>query len=455
MRRVLGLTVSAVLYAFAACAPSPDESGQGPSSGTAADGAGAASGQGQGADGSGPGGATGAGASSSGATSGGGSSGLGAGASAGSGGAFAWVDFSYKPPPTQNESCAETTLEAGPVEVQVEVQVPVEVEVEIEVDVPGSFYLMLDRSYSMICWDRYNCGTCNPGGDQDLWGYAKNAITAFVNDPVSEGRSAALEYFPLSNHSCNGDGYDVPAVAMGELPGNADAIVASLDATSPSGCSTPTEGALNGIRKFCQQYNVSHPGVPCVGVLITDGEPQSCSTNTTTLRNIASGIAADGNLLYVVGMPGANFTFLNNLAISAGTDCTPGTAGGEACDASDEATFLAALQAIAGQITETTTVTEYHTEYVTETQTQSIPCEYTIPSPDTGIVDPSQIELIFSSGSNSQYIPPAGDVSSCGDGWYFDDPASPTKVLFCPSTCQVLEGLPDGRVDIEFGCLGS
>jgi hypothetical protein len=483
MRRLAVLSFSAGSWFFLACSPSQEgvgglfaKEGAGGGGGATPD-AGDPGGEGGAASGSGNGtGAIGAGAT--GGVSGVGGAGGGAAATSGSGGtataaggAFAWVDFGYQPPPTKNDTCAATTLEAGPVEVITEVQVPVEVEVTTEVEVtvdvlvnePAALYLMLDKSGSMDERECTSCGFLCQNCGPMKWEQAVGAITAFVNDPNSRGLSVGLEYFSLSNHACDGTGYDVPAVAMGELPANATPIIDSLNATGPGG-GTPTEGALNGIRKFCQAFNVSNPGIQCVGVLITDGEPANCSTDNTLLANIAgSTYTVDGNMVFTVGMAGADFTFLNNVAIAGGTDCTPGSAGSEACNATDQATFLAALQGIVGQVvqqttvteTRTETVTEYVTEYVTETQTQAVPCEYTIPRPDAGIVDPSQIEVIFTSGSNAQYLPKSASAATCGAGWYFDDSANPTKVLVCPETCTVLEATPDARIDLEFGCLGS
>jgi hypothetical protein len=415
------------------------------------------------------------GSAAGGASSGGGASGAangGGAATTGSGGAFPWIDFSYTPPPTPDAgACAATTLQAQQVEVVTEVQVPVQVAVEVPYEVtvdvvvnePAAFYVMLDKSGSMDDAQCTSCGFLCQQCDPTKWEYAVSAISTFVNDPGSAGLSVALQYFSIGGGQCDGTGYDTPAVALADLPGNATAITTSLGANSPNG-GTPTEGALNGLRKFCQSFNVSNPGEPCVGVLVTDGDPADCNTDPTVLAGIADAMyQTDGNQLFTVGMNGATFSFLNDVAIKGGTDCTPNVAGGEACNATDDATFLAALQGIVGQVVTQTTVTEtrteyqtqYETQYVTETQSQSIPCEYTIPTPDSGIIDPTQIQVVFSAGSNKQYIPPAGSEAQCGDGWYFDDPVSPTKVQFCPTTCSVLEAIPGGRVDLEFGCLGS
>ena len=50
------------------------------------------------------------------------------------------------------------------------------------------------------------------------------------------------------------------------------------------------------------------------------------------------------------------------------------------------------------------------------------------------------------------YVSSAADCSKVTDGWYYDDPANPTIVKVCPSTCTVVQTAASPRVDIVFGC---
>jgi hypothetical protein len=47
-----------------------------------------------------------------------------------------------------------------------------------------------------------------------------------------------------------------------------------------------------------------------------------------------------------------------------------------------------------------------------------------------------------------------GGVAGCGQkgGWYYDDPANPTKIIMCPTTCAALQGDVGGKVEVIFGC---
>jgi len=235
------------------------------------------------------------------------------------------------------ESCGATTVEAEEVmveelieveelvEEEVEEVVEVEVEEEVPIQVPVAIYLMLDQSWSMV----------------PLWPGAFNSITAFVNDPVSAGINVAIQYFPdfAMVGQCNGTGYDVPEVPMGELPAHAVQITDSLASHGPVGIGTPTEGGLRGATMFCKNYQQQNPDVRCVAVLITDGAPSSCDQNHDNLVNIAAQAFADGVMTFAVGLAGADFVLLNRIAqAGGGEDCDPGPQ--YACDVTADAEGL-------------------------------------------------------------------------------------------------------------------
>ncbi len=85
-------------------------------------------------------------------------------------------------------------------------------------------------------------------------------------------------------------------------------------------------------------------------------------------------------------------------------------------------------------------------------------CEYDIPEPPMGeVFNSTQVNVIYTPGGQMQgqpvyYVP--GGAQDCGPqgGWYYDDPANPTKIIVCPATCDVLQADVMGAVDVEFGC---
>jgi len=87
-----------------------------------------------------------------------------------------------------------------------------------------------------------------------------------------------------------------------------------------------------------------------------------------------------------------------------------------------------------------------------------LPCVYDIPDAPPG-------EDLDYGKVNVEYTPSPGDppetifflpggAAECDDagGWYYDDSASPTKILLCASTCDDIQLTVDGEVTIVLGC---
>jgi hypothetical protein len=52
-------------------------------------------------------------------------------------------------------------------------------------------------------------------------------------------------------------------------------------------------------------------------------------------------------------------------------------------------------------------------------------------------------------------LPKKNDASACdpvSGGWYYDNNASPTKIILCPASCQMVQADQNGKVDILLGC---
>ncbi len=84
-----------------------------------------------------------------------------------------------------------------------------------------------------------------------------------------------------------------------------------------------------------------------------------------------------------------------------------------------------------------------------------LPCELAIPDPPTDLVldyDAVNVEIGSPMGGPG-LIPNVGDATRCsGDGWYYDDPAAPTQLHLCPSSCETVNMLHDATIDVTFGC---
>ncbi len=89
----------------------------------------------------------------------------------------------------------------------------------------------------------------------------------------------------------------------------------------------------------------------------------------------------------------------------------------------------------------------------------AISCEYAIPEvpPGGGSFDPDRVNVAYTPDGGMPhtigYV--AGGAAACGQqtgGWYYDDPANPTKIVLCPSTCSAVQADATGKVDVQFGC---
>jgi hypothetical protein len=85
-----------------------------------------------------------------------------------------------------------------------------------------------------------------------------------------------------------------------------------------------------------------------------------------------------------------------------------------------------------------------------------LPCTFVLPDPPNNqTLNPNQVNFVFTPSAGPPVtVPRVNSAGDCGPsgGWYYDDPSSPTQIITCPATCQVLEGDPAGEVDIAFGC---
>jgi Mg-chelatase subunit ChlD len=325
---------------------------------------------------------------------GGGSAASGSGASGGSGGGLL-IDAGVGDGALSDaNACAAETQKAEPV--------------------PLDLYIMLDRSGSM---------------QGSKWSSTVTAINAFVNDSQSAGIGVGLDFFPDSPE-CSVGTYSTPSVPIGILPGNAGNVAGALSSTSPTG-GTPTLPAMQGALSYAQTHAIKNPSHVVVIVLATDGQPNNCSSSVSGVSNIAQQ-GANGTpkvLTFVIGV-GSALSNLNQIAQAGGTKSafivdTTGNVGQQ---------FIDALNAIRGA---------------------ALACEYLIPTPEAGTVDPLKVNVTFTpDGGQPETWPKYANQAACpptGSGWYYDNDTSPTKILLCPGTCSMVKNTK-GQVDVLFGC---
>jgi hypothetical protein len=364
-------------------------------------------------------------------------------------------------------TCAATTAEAPKV-VETKEEVT---EMVTEVINPVTIYLMLDRSSSMLGY----CPTSN-SCNMNSWTQATQAITAFASDPMSQNIDVALGYFPplvapadKAGQLCTGLSCATPAVPVRRANDNAPLMGNSLagavppdprtDPLFPFGSiqpnMTPMECAIRGIDAFCKTQAMTS-SQKCVGVLVTDGVPEGdCNTNRDQLAMVA---ASGGTTLFTLGLQGANFTFLNQLATAGKTDCTPMDPNSTACDATaGKDAFIAALNAIREKIQVKTPMTRTVTT-VTEVP---LDCEWNLPeTPEDMKFDRDKVNVVFTAEGKDPITlsrVPTSSEEECKkhpEGWRYDSDDEPKKVLACEKACEMIKKASGAKISIAFGCKG-
>ena len=283
---------------------------------------------------------------------------------------------------------------------------------------PLDVYVMLDQSGSML------------GGK---WSAVTSALGDFVSANATAELAMALQYFPLPGADvCKWQAYGQPEVPMAPLSDNATALATSLSQhTQPAG-ETPTLPAVQGAYEYAQTWATANPTHTTVVLLATDGEPNVCGSSVDNVAQAAKVAWEQSSIrTFVIGV-GQSLTSLQQIALAGGSDQAFLVDDG---GASTEQQFLAALDAIRGK---------------------ALSCEYPIPTPSSGTIDVNRVNVSFTSGAgDAQWLVHVDGASSCGtasDGWYYDDPTSPTLVILCPAACDAIKSDAKGRVDVIFGC---
>jgi hypothetical protein len=91
-------------------------------------------------------------------------------------------------------------------------------------------------------------------------------------------------------------------------------------------------------------------------------------------------------------------------------------------------------------------------------QTSKLACNMPIPTPEVGTIDYAKINVQVSSGGVKvlDFYKVDGEAQCVDGGWYYNDPAAPTEVILCPSSCEQAQASvgigKEGSVDVLFGC---
>jgi hypothetical protein len=273
------------------------------------------------------------------------------------------------------------------------------------------------------------------------WIAVSQAMDLFVTDPRFTGLGVGIQYFPL-RETCDVPSYATPTVPIAVLPGAGQALTMSIDGRRMSG-GTPTVPAMEGVLQYATARAAAMPDRKQVILLATDGIPDdSCpieapdaglpnSIDSVVQLVKAAATATPPVTTFVVGV-GAELTALDAIA----------AAGGGAPKA-----FLVDT----GQDLEFT-----FSQALDQIRKQAFDCEFPIPTPAPGLmIDYTKVNVSFVTMTMEPFVyvvNQAGCAKNPSDGWYYDDPNKPTKVVLCSETCDRIRMSSAGKVEVTFGC---
>ena len=282
---------------------------------------------------------------------------------------------------------------------------------------PADILIVQDRSQSMT--DDSNDKTCNGGcGAASKWAQ----VTTAIEDVVLTTQSSVnwgLFYFSNGTTECGVNTMPAVTVALN----NANQVVASLTANSPSGA-TPTTETINNVVAYMQTLTDANPKYL---LLATDGEP-NCLGGNANSKDIAGATTAIGNAkaqgfpVFVVGIGNVNTATatLNGMA-NAGGEAQAGTTAYYAV--TDTASLETALTKIVGMVSSCTI------------SLQNVPSgQWTI-----------AIWATDSSGNTIQ-IP-----NNASDGWAYTDTTKSSIALVGP-TCDNLKNGTYSNIQFVYTC---
>ena len=90
---------------------------------------------------------------------------------------------------------------------------------------------------------------------------------------------------------------------------------------------------------------------------------------------------------------------------------------------------------------------------------KAVACELLTPAQsDAGVIDWTKVQVQYTPGGTGTptTFPQVPNAAACtGNGYYYDNPANPTKVTLCPNSCTTVTNDASAKVDLLLGCLGS
>ena len=80
-------------------------------------------------------------------------------------------------------------------------------------------------------------------------------------------------------------------------------------------------------------------------------------------------------------------------------------------------------------------------------------CNFAVPAAPAGqTLDKDHINVGFTAGGGSETPLVYSKDCTAANGWRYNDPASPTLIELCPSSCGAAQSDPNGKLRVAVGC---
>jgi hypothetical protein len=295
---------------------------------------------------------------------------------------------------------------------------------------PLDLYVLFDQSGSMS----------TPADQGNRLDAIRAAFADFIGAKETSGIGVGLGYFgnqPLGQASCAMADYETPAVSIGLLPAQSNALLESLASVVPTG-ETPTGPAIRGACTYVQSWKTDHPGRALDLLLLTDGVPEApisrangCDPTLEDAVSATRACVADADIsLYVLGV-GPNLDNLNQIA-AAGRSGQAYLVNGT----NVQTKVLDALDAIRGT---------------------ALPCSFAIPpAPEGQTLDRDRVNVVVTDVSGKKRA--LGNVpnsTACGvtGGWYYVPGDTSERVELCDVSCKFVKSQSNGgAIEFALGC---
>jgi hypothetical protein len=299
--------------------------------------------------------------------------------------------------------------------------------------------------------------------EDSKWAAVVPALGAFIDGLAStkdKSFGLGLTIFSDTFDSTDGGGpydkMDVPIAYVDDA--QATALKVRLDFALPNG-QTPTYAVMTGQYALLEKYTPTAPLLTQRGhkvlVLMTDGIP---SPDPATQQPLCIQAAKDALALTAPAGPittlavGIGHTFpldqqvydpifMANLALAGGAPNQPCLVD-EIRFASDMCHFQITPQS-------SNDATELELEMMIafdKIRAKVTSCELVLDK--SGIVDPTLVNVVFTDAHGVERVVPEDPTN----GWTYDDPTTPTKVVLHGDACSNLQDNPSGDVEVVLGC---